>query len=121
MDNTHQKHVFKKDRYSRARRGNSHFLDIFCSTCKDHIFLYQKDGLGALIRAYLDRIFDPMELATLQARWRGKGDMMRLECSNCHALIGIPMVYKPENRLAFRLVRGAFGKKKSDGTYPPKL
>ncbi|MFA5945513.1 MAG: hypothetical protein WC802_01190 [Patescibacteria group bacterium] len=112
------KHAFKKDRYSRARGGNSRFLDVFCSACGEHVALYQKDGPGALLRMYLDRVFAPSALATLQYTCCSIRDVPNLECPKCHARIGIPMVYAPENRLAFRMVHGSFAKKISDGTYP---
>lgn len=114
-----KKHFPKKDRYSKERGGNSRFLDIFCSVCNSHVALYQKDGPGALLRMYLDRIFAPVALSTLQNQGGGKKDLPNLRCPKCSALIGTPMVYELESRLAFRLVRGSFAKKNSDGTYPP--
>jgi len=48
-----------------------------------------------------------------------KADMPNLKCPKCTALIGTPMVYEAERRLAFRLIHGSFVKKKSDGVYPP--
>ncbi|HBV02007.1 MAG TPA: hypothetical protein DEB69_01125 [Candidatus Komeilibacteria bacterium] len=118
-EKNHKKHVLKKDRHSKNRGGNSRFLDIFCSACNSHVALYQKDGPGALLRMYLDRIFAPVSLATLQDQGGGKKDLLNLQCPKCSALIGTPMVYELESRLAFRLVRGSFAKKNSDGTYPP--
>lgn len=114
-----KKHRFKKDRYSKARSGSSRFLDIFCCACSSHIALYQKDGHGALLRMYLDRIFAPPAPAALQHQGGGKKDIPNLQCPKCRALIGTPMVYELENRLAFRIVHGSFTKKNSDGTYPP--
>ena len=108
----------KKDRYVRPRGGNSHFLDIYCSKCNHHLALYQKDGHGSLLRMYIDRIFAPKDLHELQLKGGGKSNLPSFKCPNCQALIGTPMVYEPENRLAFRLVPGSFIKKKSDGTYP---
>lgn len=116
-----KKYVAKKDRHSKARGGNSRFLDIFCSSCNSHVALYQKDGPGALLRLYLDRIFAPAALAVLQDQDGGKKDLPNLQCPKCHALIGTPMVYELESRLAFRMVRGSFAKKNSDGTYPPHM
>lgn len=118
-NNAPSRYIFKNDRYSKARGGNSNFLNILCSACNSHVLLYQKDGPGALIRTYLDRIFAPPELAALQYAGGGKKDLKSLQCAKCHALIGIPMVYELENRLAFRMVRGSFIKKRSDGVYPP--
>jgi len=68
---------------------------------------------------YLDRIFAPQELALLQSKMGNKADMPNLKCPKCNALIGTPMVYEAERRLAFRLIHGSFVKKKSDGVYPP--
>ncbi len=117
-DENHKKHDSKKDRYSKARGGNSRFLDIFCGACNSHVALYQKDGPGALLRMYLDRIFAPVALAILQNQGDSKKDIPNLQCPKCRALIGTPMVYESENRLAFRMIRGSFTKKNSDGTYP---
>lgn len=118
-NNTPKKHAVKKNRYSKARGSNSRFLDIFCSACNNHVVLYQKDGPGALLRMYIDRIFEPSALADLQYQSFSKKNLQNLQCPKCHALIGTPMMYEVENRLAFRMVRGSFVKKSSDGTYPP--
>jgi hypothetical protein len=120
MDKREKVHKFKKDRYVKTRGGNSHFLDLYCSNCNQHILLYQKDGQGSLLRLYLDRIFEPQELAILQSTCNIKSQIPNLKCGACQKLIAIPMVYKPENRLAFSLVPGSFIKKKSEGVYPPK-
>jgi ribosomal protein S27E len=114
-----KQHKTKSDRYSKSRGGNSNFLDIYCSKCKYHILIYQKDGSGSLIRLYLDRIFDPPVFSSLQFDCNSKSDVPALKCLNCHELIAIPMVYERENRLAFSLVRGKYIKKKSGGKYPP--
>ncbi len=114
------KHQFKKDRYSRARGGSSEFLNVYCSSCTTHIALYQKDGSGSLIRMYLDRIFEPKELASLQIDVHDKKTTPNLVCPSCKSLIATPMVYVPENRLALRMIKGKFYKKKSDGTYTRK-
>lgn len=113
-------HEFKKDRYSKARGGRSEFLNIYCTSCDYHIALYQKDGPGSLVRMYLDRIFEPANLADLQQKINDKKSTPNLICPSCKSLIAIPMIYKPENRLALRMIRGKSYKKKSDGTYFPK-
>jgi len=110
-------HVFKKDRYVNARGGNSHFLDLFCSKCNKHLVLYQKDGHGRLLRIYLDRIFEPQEFAFLNLRISDKAEMSNLVCQQCKALVGVPMIYESEGRLAFRLIYGSFLKRKSQGIY----
>lgn len=119
--NTSKKYAIKNDRYSKTRGGNSRFLNIFCCACNNHIALYQKDGHGALLRMYLDRIFAPFALSALRYHGCDKKDIPNLECSKCHATIGIPIVYEPENRLAFRMVRGSFVKNGSNGMYPPPM
>lgn len=115
-----KQHKPKKDRYSNARGGGSQFLDLFCSNCGMHLVLYQKDGPGQLLRLYLDRLVEPEELSSLQSAVFAKSDMPNLRCHKCDALVGVPMVYRPEDRLAYRLIQGSFRKKKSDGSYPPK-
>lgn len=112
-------HLLKKDKYVNARGGNSHFLDLFCSKCNQHLALYQKDGHGRLLRIYLDRIFEPQELSLLQSRIDDKAEMPNLKCQKCGTIIGTPMIYEAEKRLAFRLIHGSFAKKKSNGVYPP--
>lgn len=112
-------HTFKKDKYVSARGGNSQFLDIYCSKCGQHLFLYQKDGRGSLLRSYLDRIFEPQELSALQFKGASKRDLPSLRCPKCISLVGTPMVYEREKRLAFRLVHGSFVKERSEGIYPP--
>ena len=112
-------HSLKKDRHVSTRGGNSHFLNLFCSRCNQHLALYQKDGHGGLFRIYLDRIIEPSGLASLRLSVNNKTTMPNLKCSKCDALIGIPMRYEEERRLAFRLIRGLFIKKKSNGIYPP--
>lgn len=112
-------HKLKNDRYVKSRGGNSHFLDLYCGKCQQHFALYQKDGHGSLLRLYLDRIFEPKELHELQFQSLNKKDVSALECPKCASLIGVPMVYESECRLAFRLIRGSFVKKKSEGVYPP--
>ena len=111
-------HKFKNDKYVNARGGNSHFLNISCAKCGQYLALYQKDGRGSLLRMYLDRIFEPQELAALQFSGGDKKDIPAFKCPKCGTLIGTPMVYEPERRMAFRLFHGSFVKKNGDGTYP---
>ncbi|MDP2852212.1 MAG: hypothetical protein Q8O23_02285, partial [Gallionella sp.] len=118
VDQKTTQHSLKKDKYVNARGGNSRFLDLFCSKCNQHIVLYQKDGHGRLLRMYLDRIFEPQEVSLLHSRISDKTGMPNLKCQKCGALIGTPMIYEAEKRLAFRLIHGSIAKKKSDGVYP---
>lgn len=111
------KYTFKKDRYMRAR-GASQFFDLFCTQCKGHLLLYQKDGAGSLKRLYLDRIFAPQPFSDWQ-RLDTIADVPNLVCPHCGTRIGSPMIYRPEDRNAIRLVSGRFSKVRSNGAYPP--
>lgn len=113
------KRAGKKDRYLKARGGSFEFFIIHCSQCQAPIVLYQKDGPGALLRMYLDRIHEPSDLADLQNKDGGKQAIPNLSCPGCCQIIGVPMVYELEQRLAFRLIRGRFQQKRNDGTFPP--
>ena len=68
------------------------------------MFDYQKDGTGSLKRTYLDRICNSQEFEKLQ--YFSFAELPQLVCSACGERIGVPMVYKKENRLAFRLKEG---------------
>lgn len=85
----------KSDRYSRARGGNSKLIKLFCSSCKGELLTYQKDGIGNLRRLYADRIQEDIKNKDLR-------------CKNCNNLIGVLIIYKKENRPAYRLISGSF-------------
>ena len=103
----------KKGQFARVR-GVAQFYNLYCAACGSHILLYQKDGIGTFKRLYLDRIFAPAQLAAWQS-FGAISAVPNLTCPQCQALIGVPMIYRPENRFAVRLVPGAFSKRKSDG------
>lgn len=113
------KYTPKKDRYTRAR-GAAVFWDLSCTNCGHHLVLYQKDGPGSLLRLYLDRIFAPAPFSEWQ-HFDLLRDIPNLVCPACGTMIGVPMVYRPENRLAIRLKPGTFSKVRSNGTYPPQI
>ncbi len=102
-----EKFTFKKDRYSKARGGASKFLFVACGACTTPLFIYQKDGPGALIRYYADRIVWPPDLIDYSPDTAKIGEIGALACGSCDNLIAVPMIYKPENRLAFRAITGA--------------
>ena len=89
----------KNDNFRHARGGNTKIYDLNCSKCGTFILKYQKDGIGDLLRLYFDRIIDLSDLSE------------NLNCPKCNCLIGTKMIYKPESRLAYRLLRGSVGKK----------
>ena len=100
---------FKRDKYKKSRGGNSRLLDILCGKCAAHLFYYQKDGLGTLKRLYLDRISESNLYSGLDKLPLKK--IPKLTCPNCKQLLGIPYIYKKEDRLAFRLLIGCVSKK----------
>jgi len=89
----------KNDRYKKARGGWSRILDIRCEKCEEHIAFYQKDGPGPLKRMYLDRMSEH------------PSDSEKLACSNCNETLGTKIIYKKEDRPAYRLFVGSVTKK----------
>ncbi len=85
------------NKYTKAR-GEPQMFELFCSKCSALVIIYQKDGKGNLLRCYFDRIHHPASLP----------DQKTLSCSNCKQVIGTKMVYKQENRDAFRMIRGTY-------------
>lgn len=114
-----QQFNLKSDKYRKTRGGYSRFLNIYCSNCKNHILLYQKDGQGPLKRLYLDRIFAPNTLASFYLA-RNTERIPNLVCTDCHSHMGIPYKYPKEKRLAFLLNPISFIKKVGKGIYPPE-
>lgn len=91
-----------------ARRGEPKMLEIKCAQCNNHVISYQKDGPGALLRCYLDRIHAPSHLRKRQYH---RFDVRRsplLNCEYCRSTIGIPMIYQLENRPAYRMLKNKF-------------
>jgi len=107
------KNKLKNDKYKRNRGGYSRLLAISCEGCGDLLGYYQKDGPGILKRIYLDRIYksDYSDLSNKEF-----DELPQLICNKCKRHLGVPIVYKKEKRLAFRLFQGAVTKKivKSD-------
>jgi len=98
-----------RDRYSGRRGGKSQLYEISCA-----IMVYQKDGKGSLIRCYTDRILKTQNIDGLDQEEGASTDVSgfkALNCGNCHNLIGTSMVYKPEDRPAFQMIRGTFSRK----------
>lgn len=91
---------FKNDRFKKSRGGYSRLLDISCESCGSSICLYQKDGPGNLRRMYIDRISNE-KVALIKKS---------LTCSKGH-LLGVKVIYKKENRPAFRLFADSVVKK----------
>lgn len=98
---------FIYDAYT-ARRGEPKMLEIKCAQCDNHVISYQKDGPGALLRCYLDRIHAPRYLRERQYQRFDARRSPSLCCEYCRETIGIPMVYKFENRPAYQMLRNKF-------------
>ncbi len=95
-----KKFAFKNDKFKKTRGGYSRLLLISCEKCQAPILAYQKDGPGILKRLYLDRIVTPQLKA-----------VNNLVCKKCKTVLGLQIIYKKENRLAYRLFVGAVSKK----------
>lgn len=106
----------KRDRFRSARGGTSHFINLFCTSCKGWVALYQKDGQGNLYRLYFDRIHAPEQLAQLQDMYVPSQihEIPSLICS-CGQILAHPMIFDQENRLAYRIVLGTLFKEISNG------
>ncbi len=91
---------FVNDKYKKVRGGYSRLLEISCEKCGHKLCHYQKDGPGILKRMYFDRING---ITTYSSK--------NLICSNCKEILGVPIIYKKENRPAYRLFTGAVSKK----------
>ena len=89
----------KNDKYRKSRGGHARLLLISCEKCGKGLFEYQKDGPGILKRLYFDRIHSQQEM-----------DKKILSCPDCKEVLGVTMIYKKENRLAYRLYSGAVKK-----------
>ena len=100
---------FKSDRFRKNRGGCSRLLNIICKNCNGKVLTYQKDGPGQLKRLYLDRIFEPENLANLHNL--AISEISNLTCPNCNSVLAIPYIYKKEQRKAFRLSAGKIEKK----------
>ena len=115
MKKDKQEFKLRRDKYMSFRGGSSAFYNIYCSHCRHWLLLYQKDGPGNLFRLYLNRTHAPESLAGRSHSVSKSSNFPGLKCTHCQALIGAPMIYKPEGRPAFRLIHGTIVKKKSDG------
>lgn len=98
---------FIYDTYTAAR-GKPQMLEISCASCMNYIMNYQKDGPGRLLRCYLDRIRKPSWLAKQQYQPFSVRTSPNLRCNACHTLIGTPMMYRPEQRPAYRMISARF-------------
>ena len=87
---------------------SSRNLTIYCSQCKTYVFSYHKEGSGALLRVYLDRIIKPPKQSR-QIKKRPSTKARPLLCPKCNKCIGLPIEKTP--RRAWRLMPRSFFKK----------
>ena len=105
------KFKFKRDAYMK-KRGAPAMLAITCAQCGVYVMSYQKDGPGPLLRCYLDRIHHPAELESRQYSDRATQMSHKLSCGNCNAVLGSPIIYAKEDRLAYHMRPAYFRRKK---------
>ncbi len=91
----------KNDSYSKARGGWSRIIEVVCEGCGSRLCFYQKDGPGPLKRMYVDRMI----------HFKPGGD--ELLCVECERVLGMKIVYKKENRPAYRLFQDSVKKRLS--------
>ena len=84
----------------------SEVLEIFCSGCGASVARYRKQGTGALLRLYLDRVVAPKELA------RHGPTLPPLDGPQCGKRLGLAQPGEG-NRPAYRLIKGAFRRQKA--------
>lgn len=99
---------FTSDAFKKARGGYSRLLEIVCTKCGKRVCLYQKDGPGLLKRMYLDRMFERDGSNGVSGSIK---NLPQLICHGCKEHLGIPMLYKKEDRPAYRLFVGSVTKK----------
>ena len=91
---------FINDKYKKSRGGYSRLLIISCAKCEHSLCNYQKDRPGILKRMYFDRISGIIP--------NFKNNLL---CPKCKEVLGIPIIYKKENRSAYRLFAASISKK----------
>lgn len=96
------------DMFRKSRGGYSRLLEIHCEGCGSFVCNYQKDGPGLLKRMYLDRITGSGAYVGLDKL--PIDSVKDFACTKCLRVLGIPIVFKKEDRLAYRLFAGAITK-----------
>lgn len=99
----------RRDRFYKARGGTAQLLALWCSACGARVCTYQKDGKGALLRLYWDRILASEVVPDYRVD-ASRNEMTALKCPCCRAVLALPMVYEPERRLAWQLGRSTIRK-----------
>jgi len=42
--------------FKKGQKGKFFIIDIYCSNCQQHLYKYQKEGPGSLVKCYCNRI-----------------------------------------------------------------
>jgi len=100
--------TFIKDKYSSNRGKRSQLYNLHCRKCDRLVLVYQKDGPGKLLRLYLDRILSPKIHSEYIAK--NPANIPMLICQDCGEILGMPYIYTPENRFAYRLFQDSLNK-----------
>lgn len=102
----------RRDRFYRKRGATAQILVITCSRCGEYICNYQKDGNGNLHRLYLDRILHNSSqfCFTDDSNYYDIKQLKNMIC-RCSHLLAVPMLYKKEQRPAYRIIKGSIHKK----------
>jgi hypothetical protein len=99
------KNDFKNDAYLVKRGGPPNMLQLFCTHCDSYVITYQKDDIGELKRCYLDRILHPAALKDLDKKGFDVNSAEDLICQVCAHKIAQPIIYAPEDRPAYKIIK----------------
>ena len=105
----------KNDVYRKRRGGKAEVYDIYCTQCSDHVLTYQKDGIGRLLRLYLNRILAPPELERLQKEpIHNPNELSDLVCGGCETVLATPVRHF-DGRYALLIRQGFIKKERYQG------
>ncbi len=105
----------KNDNYRRQRGGKAEVYDVYCTRCNEQVLTYQKDGIGRLLRLYLNRILAPPELERLQREpIRDPHELSDLVCGGCETVLATPIQHI-DGRFALLIRQGFIRKERYHG------
>lgn len=90
----------KEDKYLKDRKGYSQFYSLHCAKCNEFLAHYQKDGSGAILRTYVDRINNSEYSKNFEID-------KKFSCPKCERLIGLGYIHKKEDRPSYRIFHNA--------------
>ena len=83
---------------------NSFLLEIYCGHCKEYLVLYQKVGVGNVLRMKVDRIVE----STVDLRKRPQD----FNCTNCRTTLG--HLVRVEDEAFYKMIRGKINTSRAD-------